>query len=293
MKLTIEYNKIVAPISYQGGKQRIAEQISRLIPLEYNFDPSFHDLCCGSGAISIEMINSGKFPSDVFMLDASPWGLFWEKVGNGSFSLSKLNEYIKAVPSVDKIQGYVKELSLQPSDKDTEYVFLILQASSFGGKAIWIENNKWQNCSFRSYWQPTATSNRRSPVNPMMPMPSTLYDRVALICERMKGVNGYHIPIEQYKPQGGIVYIDPPYDNTTAYGYNFDLIKWVEECELPCFVSEGKSIPQADEHYQISVPRKKGGISGERKSAPNEEWISVFRKGMIGGIDENMPTLFG
>ena len=58
------------------------------------------------------------------------------------------------------------------------YDYLLLQAGAFGSKWIGIEGNKWTNNTFRSYWLPTETSNRKSPVNPMMPLPNTLYERV-------------------------------------------------------------------------------------------------------------------
>ena len=86
------------------------------------------------------------------------------------------------------IQKYLQELSNQYVDfSKLEYHYLLLQSGSFGSNQIWIENNRWKNNSFRSYWLPTETSNRRSPVNPMMPMPSTLYNRVKDIVEYLGG----------------------------------------------------------------------------------------------------------
>lgn len=280
---------LIPPISYQGGKQRIAKQIIDFIPK----DGTFCDMCCGSGAISIEMVNRGKPPNEIFMVDQSPWGDFWAHVGWGLFKMEKLRGYINQIPSVQNIQGYIKELSKLPSNVDTPYVFLLLQAASFGGKAIWIKDNKWQNCSFRNYWEPTETSNRRSPVNPMMPMPNTLYDRVGRICDRMKGVDAHQGNVEYLVPSESydyVVYIDPPYNETTSYGYNFDLYKWIKKCQVTCYVSEGRPLNGCTEAYQISSGQKKGGISGERKKA-HEEWLSVFRKGEI--KNEKVPTLFG
>ena len=66
------------PCSYQGGKQRIASQIVDVIleslPSE---NTQFYDLCCGSGAISIELVNRGIDPKSISMLDISSWGTFW------------------------------------------------------------------------------------------------------------------------------------------------------------------------------------------------------------------------
>lgn len=259
---------MLSPTTYQGGKQRLASKILDVINPPN--DCSFYDLCCGSGAVSIELVNRGHSPHKIHMLDKGPWGLFWKTVGEGTFDLSAFRRQIDEIPQdVIKIQGYVKELSKQSADINTPYVYLILQASSFGGKAIWIENNKWKNCSFRNYWLPTATSNRRSPVNPMMPMPETLFKRTQEVCVGMRGVHGYYADISTIVPDG-VVYIDPPYSKTTAYGSDFNVLECIK---TKCYVSEGR--PLSSESYLISSGRKKGGISGERAVA-NEEWLSIL-----------------
>lgn len=258
---------MLPPITYQGGKQRIASQILDIIQVK----DQFYDLCCGSGSISIELINRGHSPEKIFMLDKGPWGLFWQKIGDGSFDLSLLKSYCDKIPkNVSMIQGYIKDLSHVPADVDTVYVFLLLQAASFGGKAIWIKDNKWKNCSFRSYWLPTEMSSRRSPVNPMMPMPSTLYSRVELIAKAMKGIVGRMADIMEVEYGDGIIYVDPPYSGTTFYGHDFDIMEFAKKAGK-CYVSEGK--PLSEKAWQIVGARKKGGISGLRKSA-NEEWLS-------------------
>lgn len=263
---------ICPPTAYQGGKQRIAKQIVDIICLK---DRSFCDLCCGSGSLSIEMIRSGVSPSKITMVDAGPWGLFWSMIGNGIFDLEKFKSICADIPSsLDLVQKHMTYLSKQPADINTVYVFLLLQASSFGSKAIWINNNKWMNCSFRNYWLPTETSSRRSPVNPMMPMPGTLIKRVELICKEMLGVCGRHDAIENIEfEKDAIIYIDPPYVGTTAYGHSLDVLSFVSKLSNKFFVSEGKAL--SDNSIKIEGARKKGGISGDRKNN-NEEWISEF-----------------
>lgn len=264
--------EIVSPVSYQGGKQRIAPQI--IDAMEINPNEPFYDLCCGSGAVSIELVKRGFPAKQIHMVDASPWGLVWQAVGQRQFDMNRFRQLIDAIPKdISKIQEHIKNLSKQPASQDTIYVYLILQAASFGGKSIWIKDNKWQNCSFRNLWTPTKTSNRRSNVNPMMPMPETLYQRMQVICDTMVGVNGYCVDINNIKPRSGTVYIDPPYQGTTLYGHTFDVEKYVKSLPVKCYVSEGK--PLSGKSSLISSGRKKGGISGGRKVA-NEEWLSRF-----------------
>ncbi len=272
---------LTIPCAYQGGKSRIAKKIVDVIH-QYKRDENtkFYDMCCGSGAISIELVSQGFCPSNIHMVDKSPWGLFWKQIGEGTFSPELFKSWIDSVPKdINKIQAYIKELSKVPVYKtqtDISYIFLLLQASAFGSKSIWIKDDKWQNTSFRSYWLPTETSNRRSPVNPMMPMPDTLYKRVEALCMDMDSVNGYWEDCNniQIKPNS-IIYIDPPYNKTTKYGFEFDYMSFISTYKNTNIIilSEGKQL--SDKAYNLTDRRSKGGISGDRKKI-NEEWLNIF-----------------
>lgn len=74
-------NKLTIPCAYQGGKQRIAKDIVDIFFKEngINEETKFYDLCCGSGAISIELVNRGVNPSNIIMVDKSPWDYFGRK----------------------------------------------------------------------------------------------------------------------------------------------------------------------------------------------------------------------
>ena len=92
---------------------------------------------------------------------------------------------------------------------------------------------------------PTETSSRRSPVNPMMPMPNTLYKRVEDIVNCLGGnINAINTDISEIKwnfDNNSIVYIDPPYKNTTMYGSDFDYEKFIIDNydNVNIYVSEG------------------------------------------------------
>lgn len=264
---------IVPACAYQGGKGRLAKEIVDYIsPSKYS---RFYDLCCGSGAVSIELINRGHNPEDITMVDIGCWGLFWSMIGQGTFDLTRFAVFCESVPKDPReIKDHVTILSKQSSLYDTVYVYLLLQAASFGSKAIWTKDNKWHNTSFRDYWLPTETSNRRSPVNPMMPMPDTLFERIKAISESMYGVVGIQADITNISPEeNSIVYIDPPYDDTSGYSSKFDVSGYSRSLGSVVYVSEGK--PVSPVAICLSQGRSKGGISGTRKKA-NEEWISVF-----------------
>ena len=281
-------NKILPPCTYQGAKQRVASEIVDIIfernPI-YN-DTKFYDLCCGTGSISLELISRGINPNNIIMLDKSTWGLFWNKIGRGEYDLEKFNKHINSIPKdVGKIQSYLKELSNQDPEIDEEYVYILLQAGSFGGKHIWKDNGKWNNTSFRNYWHPTATSKRRSHVNPMMPMPETIKERMNAIVEKCKGLTCLQIDIYEFleyirfrNTENCIFYIDPPYKNTTNYGFTFDWEDFIsllfDETLAPIYVSEYEKF--SEDAFLLDFKGVKGGISGNRKGK-GTEWLNEYK----------------
>lgn len=280
--------KLVPPCSYQGGKQRLAKQIVDIIfeQNEIDEDTKFYDLCCGSGAITLELVNRGVHPCNITMVDKSPWGLFWEKVGKGIFSTEVFKFYIDDIPTdITKIKPYAQSMIENPANDGLEdnmvYKFLILQACAFGSTATWIENNQWKKAGgLRNYWLPTSTSNRKSPVNPMMPMPHSLFERVEKICIKVKGVKGIYDYVENIIIEpNSIVYIDPPYKNTQDYGYSFDYMKYIENIKNSnIYISEGYRTKNSRDALLLSKGRQKGNITGKTKKKPVEEWLNFYRK---------------
>lgn len=72
---------LLPPVSYQGGKRRQAPEIVRHMALDP--EQEMFDLCCGSGAVSLELISRGHNPAKITMVDAGPWGDVWRLVGAG------------------------------------------------------------------------------------------------------------------------------------------------------------------------------------------------------------------
>lgn len=294
-------NKLEIPCSYQGGKQRLAKQIVDIFYEENNIDDDtkFYDLCCGSGAVSLELINRGFNSNNITMVDNGCFGQFWQDIANDEFELNVFREEIDKLPSIENIQSYLKELSNQQVDEDKMvYHYLLLQAGAFGSKQIWIENGKWKNNTFRNYWLPTATSNRKSPVNPMMPMPKTLYSRIENIVNQISGCIVaskedvfdalYRLDTEwENGNKNVIIYIDPPYMNTTGYKDSFDIYELRRRIKnhYPIYISEGLEMEHTDQTYLLSKGRTKGNISGDVKKKPVEEWLNVFMPEVKGDIN--------
>jgi site-specific DNA-adenine methylase len=268
------------PVTYQGGKQRLAPVL--LSAMQVARDEPFDDLCCGTGSVSLALLEAGH-QGRVTLLDAGPWGHFWSEVATGKLDLDVLRRYCEAVPKeLSRVPDFVREIEVQDPERDTVATFLLLQAAAFGGAAVWIEDGRWRRAGgIRTYWLPTATSNRRSPVNPMMPMPATLLARVRRLCEEIPGrIEAMHTDASEFLADEGVVYIDPPYAGTSGYGKGLEVVPLARRQRTRCFVSEGR--PLGDGAVCLSRGVAKGGMNGSR-SAAHEEWLTPFGGAVVAG----------
>lgn len=271
------------PCAYQGGKQRIAAQIiDHLLEAASGPNTRFYDLCCGSGAVSIELVNRGIDPTRICMLDISPWGSFWSAIGSGTFKMDIFDKLLSELPSDKRdVKAYMSALSALPVGDYEVELYPVLQACSFGGKQIWCNGEHWANACFRDYWEPTATSVRRSPANPMQPGPTELRRRINALVNGMKGITCLNMDIMAILnaplPKDAVVYVDPPYKSTTGYAFGFDITSFINNfCEInhiPLFISEG--VPLNNNSLMLTFGGAKGGISGARKGK-HQEWLSRF-----------------
>src|SRR3546814_11694496 len=122
------------------------------------------------------------------MLDISSWGVFWTAICSGTFDMDVFDQFLSELPSDKrKLKAHMLALAALPVGEHEAELYPVLQACSFGGKQIWRNGNRWANACFRDFWQPTATSIRRSPANPMQPSPIELRPRVGILEQHMRG----------------------------------------------------------------------------------------------------------
>ena len=271
--------KLTPMFAYQGGKTKLANKIYKEITERQSKDITLVDVCCGGGSVSIEFINNRLHPENIYMFDSGAIGAFWQQVSEGSFDLDYFEYLVEKIPKdLKMIKGFMEDLSKIEYEYVGEAVceYLLLQASSFGGKQIYDEGGKFGNTSFRNYWLPTETSSRKSPVNPMMPMPNTLLKRVVSIVDNMQAIKATHTYAEDVdfskivSDKELVVYIDPPYKGTTGYKDDIDLQKIINNAKgvgATVYVSE--YYPLSDD-YTILSETTKGGISGNRKGNMTE-----------------------
>lgn len=260
--------KIKPPLTYQGAKVRVAEKIVNKINKGNNFQ--YIDMCCGAGSISIELLNQGIKQENITMIDNGLIGKFYEQISKSKFDIEYFEWLIDKIPD-DKhqIKNHLLEISNTEFHDESDIIpyYMILQAGSFGGKHIYFDFNtrKFQNVSFRNYWQPTPYSSRKSPVNPMMPMPNELMKRVSLIQQKMSNVNALCLDADLVLLdvlKNKIVFIDPPYMGVTGYGSGFEYSNYynkikdhVKELWVTDYINHS-------EDYYILNKTSKGGISG-------------------------------
>lgn len=272
------------PCAYQGGKQRVAEElVDILLQGNHGANTRFYDLCCGSGAISIELVNRGIDPSHIVMLDCSSWGVFWSAIGSGSFNMKVFDGILAEVPE-DKheVKSFMSGLAKRSMPDYEAELYPVLQSCSFGGKQIWFDGKSWRNAFFRDYWEPTETSVRRSPANPMQPSASELRRRVHGLVGGMRGVNcvveDISVALERDFPDDAVVYVDPPYRGTTGYAFGFDLASFIsvfcKRSQASLFVSEG--LPLNESAVLLQAKGARGGITGMRKGQ-HQEWLNRFQ----------------
>ena len=273
--------ELIAPVSYQGGKQRLSRQIIEEINSRVEMKgKTFVDLCCGSGAVGLESL---IYCSKAVFVDKREMGNFYSSLN--AFSLRDFKKEIDLLPEVEEIKDYLTQKSKEEVPEDNMqrvYLYLLLQAGAFGSKQIWVKDKNWKNCSFRSYWKPTLTSNRRSPVNPMMPMSETLYQRVKNIVEQKEVITGYHKDIidfiDSYDFTDCIVYLDPPYKDTTGYFDSLDIVPIIDKLKgrVPLFVSYNEDLTEDTVEFG---KRTKGNMNGIKKTEVVREILNCFDKG--------------
>lgn len=320
---TPKHGRLLPPTAYQGAKQRLAPDIVDLI--DPRADEPFADLCCGSGAVTLEAIAYGVPPELCTMVDAGPWGLFWQSIAEGTFDLAKLKDVLAEVrPEDDGGPARLKELA-KTASTDSPEVFVVLQACAFGGKAVTVREGSFAHAGFRTRWVP---KGNRKPYPACCPLPAELERRVVALGDALSGkvavAKTWHVPgfrarwvppvggsnwrhpvsspaegevvgrVERhahtlggrlraihgdaaaYRPEGGVVYVDPPYLGTTGYGSTaFDAEVYARRCGVTCYVSEARPMPGASAVYSLERGRRAGGLSGGH-AQPLSEYLSRY-----------------
>lgn len=206
---------LVPPCGYQGGKRRYADFIAKKM-ISFG-KPKFYDLGCGSGSVTLALINNGVNSSQITAVDAGPWGMFWREIGEGSFPVDKFVDLLKEVLSVNPklAKSYIEEKARRAPL--SSYAFLVFQAAAYGSSAVWHDGLVWRRgdgnrgYSARGYWEPTETSKEKKPRGTIFAADKMIASVMA-IAKKVVGLKGFMSMAEDIDiDKDSTVYIDPPY----------------------------------------------------------------------------------
>lgn len=270
------------PCGYTGGKRKFAAVI--VDHLLESTPKRVFDLCCGSGAITLELLARGFNPESIVCVDAGPWGLFWQKISTGTLDLKLVEDLFKEVAarSPQTVAEWIEQ-DIAKREPTTEH-FLLLQAASFGSTPVWWDGSRWRRGELhvnrgykaRPYWEPGPSSKETKPRGTVF-TPLKILARVRDIALAGKGLKALHGRVEDVELEApGVVYLDPPYEGFSGYGVVLDIKGVIRKSKIPIYVSEGSQLEGAETSFRLSVNRKGASLNGKSTTALTEEWLNRF-----------------
>ena len=268
--------------SYQGGKRRYGAVIAQHI---LNFSPSHvYDFGVGCGAVSIALVEAGFSPEKITAVDTGPWGDVWQAIGAGTFDLAILEALVEEVRKIPLSETKAWAENVLAKRSPSPEVFVMLQAASFGGAAVWRDGDRWRvgEGGWRyvagGLWEPRASSTETKPRSWAISVPKLIMGVACETVPRMRGINGLRKRMEEvFIVDGAVVYIDPPYENVWGYGTKMEWQQVIDRGHRPVIVSEGKPLLGASEHIDL-IPRRGGSFKGVSRGR-RAEVLSIWRNG--------------
>ncbi len=282
------------PAAWMGGKRRFSKRIwdwmANRPGVRDVMRDGFTDLCCGGGSLTFEALHRGVPIERCLMVDAGPWGTFWEAIARDVFDLAQWHAIIRAIPDDPwQVKPWLDShwQNNPPQHGTWLYWWLILQQGSFGGKPLNpdLETGRWgKGVAMAPHWEDPADPSRIKRTLPNMGIINRRLEAcVSFLSGRIQArrTNIDHMVL----PSDGIVYVDPPYEDTETRGYvgMVDLAR-VTRCGTHVFISEAKPLPGATETIRLTDGTNLGSVNAKRKVTGHDEWLSWYAPGAV------MPT---
>jgi 16S rRNA G966 N2-methylase RsmD len=251
------------PLGYQGGKQGYADAILDALGM----NP-------GDGV-----------GNDIILCEPGPWGDAWEHwrtAGGRADTCARLEAWAGEDP-----RELWQRLRAAPVPRDLgERVatWAVLSFWKFGNKAVCVKNGRWL-ASFNPAAACREEYNARRIAEGAAPSfvdVSVVLSDLARRVRRLPDLSRVRVhrgPAQSLQPiPGAVVYIDPPYQDTTGYGHVFPRAEVLEVAErwraAGCViaVSEACVLP-LDGWRALQLPRRKG--ARRTWSKQQEEWLTI------------------
>lgn len=274
--------QLLPPCAYMGGKRVQAPTLRRMMMVPQ--DAPFYDLCCGGGAVTLEMVTKGKPPELCTMVDGGPWGIFWREIGRGTYDLDRLLAHMRRLPEhAEHWMPALKEIAKEPCPEDeVPYLFPIVQAAAFGGTPVgWADGyfvgvSRMATHHVKPHKLPTGKLDslvrRRGHI--VIPPLRNVYERIVRLKRHMAGMTGVHGYVQQVTPvPGSVVYIDPPYEGTAGYNdLDLDVVAEARRMGVPTYVSEARPLTETARRVPSRYRAKVNG----KALVSTAEWLSLF-----------------
>lgn len=249
------------PIAYQGGKRAYADAILLAMGLRPG---------------------GGQRDGRVVLVEAGPWGEAWAHWAAGGIpdTVERLRAWAGEDPRA--LWTRLKDAPVPTERAERVATWAVLQYWNVARKAAGFDGTTWGNVSFNA--PITVVSEWRDYAGNVGIRPASLLsmladDIAALACIDWRRVQVMpHDALEVDPIRRARVYIDPPYEGTTGYGWNLtrpEVIGLAERwraaaCEVT--VSEAEPLPIAGwHHHELGKP------VGNRRtwSKQKREWLTM------------------
>lgn len=202
------------------------------------------DICCGSGALTLELLSRGTVqppaaylggkrayarhivqimggwerPSSVVLCDAGPWGWWWHTVlveQRGALVAEAVADF-ETRP--EQAAGLHRALAAEPQRSPVRRAaaFIALQASAARGKPVLPDGDAWRTPGYAHL-----THSSRAKGFPERLRPLVIAQRVLDVVRLdWPPVTVVHADASEVQATGGRMVIDAPYRGTTGYGHD-------------------------------------------------------------------------
>jgi hypothetical protein len=223
-------------------------------------------------------------PDQITMVEAGPWGMFWQAIADGSFSVERAAKLLSERPPDPKqVQHWVENtVCNMPISAET---FLIIQAAAYGSTPAWHDGTKWRgdpsakrSYHARPYWEPGPNSKEKKPRGTIF-CSDKIIARLAAIKDKCAGISVIHGRLEDvvFPAQNAVYYLDPPYQGTTGYAFELDVDQFCTNGPRPLFVSEGRQISGATRAVELTSSRGGSVTAGSKnKTKRRQEFLNIF-----------------
>lgn len=236
------------PLGYQGGKQGYADAILDALGMRP-----------GDGV-----------GNDIVLCEPGPWGDAWEwwRTAEGrADTCERLEAWAAEDPR--ELWQRLRKAPVPGDLGERVATWAVLTHTGFGCKPVLQSGNEWEHHGIDAGYASGLAWKCGL---------ATVASRVGRLPD-LSRVRVHRAPAQSLQPiPGAVVYIDPPYQDTTGYGHAFPRAEVLEVAErwrsAGCVVAVSEACPLSLDGWRtMRLPKRKG--AGRTWSKQQEEWLTI------------------